>query len=81
MAGVYKNPERSHRPYDKESTRAHEADRDKVRERVAERAGETATANADELKEKMDALLDVIDEVLEVNAEEFVKGYVQKGGE
>jgi len=26
-------------------------------------------------------LLDEIDEVLEVNAEEFVRGYVQKGGE
>ena len=34
-----------------------------------------------ELKEDMDALVDEIDEVLEENAEEFVKNYVQKGGE
>jgi ubiquitin-like protein Pup len=32
-------------------------------------------------KEAMDALVDEIDEVLEVNAEEFVKNYVQRGGE
>jgi ubiquitin-like protein Pup len=29
----------------------------------------------------LDALLDEIDGVLEVNAEEFVRSYVQKGGE
>ena len=34
-----------------------------------------------ELKESMDALVDEIDEVLEENAEEFVKSYVQRGGE
>jgi ubiquitin-like protein Pup len=33
------------------------------------------------LKEEMDALVDEIDEVLEENAEEFVKNYVQRGGE
>lgn len=30
---------------------------------------------------ELDALLDEIDGVLESNAEEFVKGYVQKGGQ
>ena len=30
---------------------------------------------------ELDELLDEIDEVLEENAEEFVKNYVQKGGE
>jgi len=35
----------------------------------------------EELKEDMDALVDEIDEVLEENAEEFVKNYVQRGGE
>ncbi len=30
---------------------------------------------------EIDALLDEIDSVLEENAEEFVKNYVQKGGE
>ena len=33
------------------------------------------------LKEEMDSLVDEIDEVLEENAEEFVKNYVQRGGE
>ena len=35
----------------------------------------------EELKDEMDALIDEIDEVLEENAEEFVKNYVQRGGE
>jgi len=35
----------------------------------------------EELKAELDDLLDEIDEVLEDNAEEFVKSYVQKGGE
>jgi len=33
------------------------------------------------LKEDIDKLVEDIDEVLEKNAEEFVKNYVQKGGE
>jgi prokaryotic ubiquitin-like protein Pup len=45
-------------------------------------AGQTQTSSkAAELKEEMDDLLDEIDSVLEENAEEFVKSYVQKGGE
>jgi ubiquitin-like protein Pup len=35
----------------------------------------------EKLSEDVDAILDEIDEVLEENAEEFVRGYVQKGGE
>lgn len=35
----------------------------------------------EKLKAELDDLLDEIDEVLETNAEEFVKSYVQKGGE
>jgi ubiquitin-like protein Pup len=31
--------------------------------------------------DEVDALLDEIDDVLESNAEEFVKGFVQKGGQ
>jgi prokaryotic ubiquitin-like protein Pup len=34
-----------------------------------------------DLKDEMDSLIDEIDEVLEENAEEFVKNYVQRGGE
>jgi ubiquitin-like protein Pup len=33
------------------------------------------------LKAEIDDLLDEIDDVLEDNAEEFVRNYVQKGGE
>jgi ubiquitin-like protein Pup len=35
----------------------------------------------DDLIAEMDDLLDEIDEALESNAEEFVRNYVQKGGE
>ena len=35
----------------------------------------------EKLKAELDDLLDEIDEVLEENAEDFVKSYVQKGGE
>jgi prokaryotic ubiquitin-like protein Pup len=34
-----------------------------------------------EMGDDVDALLDEIDEVLEENSEEFVRAYVQKGGE
>lgn len=41
-----------------------------------------ATSEAGEkLKADIDDLLDEIDEVLETNAEDFVRSYVQKGGE
>ena len=40
----------------------------------------TATNNA-ELDNEVDSLLDEIDEILEVNAEDFVKSFVQKGGQ
>lgn len=33
------------------------------------------------LKEDLDKLMDEIDEILEENAEEFVRNYVQRGGE
>ncbi|WP_462187500.1 MULTISPECIES: ubiquitin-like protein Pup [unclassified Frankia] len=35
----------------------------------------------EKLSEDVDSLLDEIDDVLEENVEEFVKGYVQKGGQ
>jgi ubiquitin-like protein Pup len=41
----------------------------------------TTSSKAAELKGEMDDILDEIDSVLEENAEEFVKSYVQKGGE
>lgn len=43
------------------------------------------TENVAERKEKLDedidAILDEIDDVLEVNAEDFVKSFIQKGGQ
>ena len=44
-------------------------------------ATEVSTAQADKLKSELDDLLAEIDDVLESNAEDFVKSYVQKGGE
>ncbi len=54
----------------KESTTAPED------EDVAAVASDTAARDAE-----VDAILDEIDDVLEENAEEFVKSYVQRGGE
>jgi prokaryotic ubiquitin-like protein Pup len=34
-----------------------------------------------EMSDDVDSILDEIDEVLESNAEDFVRSYVQKGGE
>src|SRR5215467_6932958 len=39
------------------------------------------TERGEDIKRAMDELLDDIDDVLEENAEEFVAGYVQRGGE
>ena len=41
----------------------------------------TTNESGEKLKADMDDLLDEIDEVLETNAEEFVKSYIQKGGQ
>ncbi len=47
-----------------------------------EDAGEVrAASKGEKLKEEMDDILEQIDSVLEENAEEFVKSYVQKGGQ
>jgi len=50
-----------------------------------EDAQELSTEEVRERREKLtddvDAILDEIDEVLEENAEEFVRSYVQKGGQ
>ena len=44
-------------------------------------AAEAVTETGDKLKAELDDLLDEIDDVLETNAEDFVKSYVQKGGQ
>ncbi|MBI4943945.1 MULTISPECIES: ubiquitin-like protein Pup [unclassified Kineosporia] len=40
-----------------------------------------AAGQAQAKDDDVDAILDEIDDVLETNAEEFVKGFVQKGGQ
>jgi len=50
-------------------------------EEVDTSASEDVQERHDKLTEDVDALLDEIDGVLEENAEEFVRAYVQKGGE
>lgn len=40
-----------------------------------------ASESGEKIKAELDDLLDEIDDVLEQNAEDFVKSYIQKGGE
>ncbi|MBQ27117.1 MAG: ubiquitin-like protein Pup [Nitrospiraceae bacterium] len=42
---------------------------------------QTVIETGEKLKQDIDSLIDEIDAVLEENAEEFVKNYIQKGGE
>ena len=44
-------------------------------------AAPAVSESGEKLKADLDDLLDEIDEVLETNAEDFVKSYVQKGGQ
>ncbi len=63
------------------------AEREHIRKPApAERENEQSEAPAasergEEIKAELDDLLDEIDEVLETNAEDFVKSYIQKGGQ
>ena len=56
--------------------------------RKSDEVDEVEAASTEEVQERheklsddVDALLDEIDDVLEENAEDFVRGFVQKGGE
>lgn len=44
-------------------------------------AAPEASVKKEGLDDDTDSILDEIDEVLESNAEEFVRGFVQKGGQ
>ncbi len=57
-------------------THHHDRGSDEVGVETTEHASDAA-----DLKHDLDEILDEIDELLEQNAEEFVKAYVQKGGE
>ena len=64
-------------------------EQERIKKQTSERSESTTETNAltpdaaknEQLKADLDNLLDEIDEVLEDNAEEFVRNYVQKGGE
>ena len=56
--------------------------RSTTEEEVTEvKSTEDAAERKERLDDDVDSILDEIDEVLEENAEEFVRGFVQKGGE
>ena len=63
------------------------AERELKKKQATERTDEAVeevpatSATGEKLKAELDDLLDEIDEVLEENAEEFVRSYVQKGGQ
>ncbi len=44
-------------------------------------SSEALTERKERLDDDVDAILDEIDEVLEENAEDFVRSFVQKGGQ
>ncbi len=46
-----------------------------------EKKAKDIKGKGEELKDEMDNLMDEIDEVLQENAEEFVKAFVQRGGQ
>ncbi|MFM8862745.1 MAG: ubiquitin-like protein Pup [Acidimicrobiia bacterium] len=66
-------------------------ERERIRRTPSERSSEqetdetveesTSAVAGDRIKAELDGLLDEIDEVLETNAEEFVRSFVQKGGQ
>jgi ubiquitin-like protein Pup len=63
------------------------SEQEQVRKQRPERRNEEVvdpavdSTKGDQIKADLDDLLDEIDEVLEDNAEEFVRNYIQKGGE
>ena len=54
---------------------------EEVEEVAADAPAENVAERHEKLSEDVDALLDEIDDVLEENAEEFIRGYIQKGGQ
>ncbi|NUP49770.1 MAG: ubiquitin-like protein Pup [Catenulispora sp.] len=58
------------------------ANRDKQEvEETETEAGSDLKERQEKLSEDVDSMLDEIDEVLEANSEDFVRGFVQKGGQ
>lgn len=59
----------------------HRTKRTDEAEDASPEATEDLKERQDKLSDDVDAILDEIDEVLEVNAEDFVRAFVQKGGQ
>jgi prokaryotic ubiquitin-like protein Pup len=63
------------------------AEREQVKKSAPPRQDETvadapaSSETGEKIKAELDDLLDEIDDVLETNAEDFVKSYIQKGGQ
>ena len=66
MAQEHKQPRKSH---DEEPADA------------APAPAEAVTERKEQLDDDIDAILEDIDDVLETNAEDFVKSFIQKGGQ
>jgi ubiquitin-like protein Pup len=64
-----------------ESEQTHRRARKSDDEETVEDLPAVDSAHKAELDSDVDSLLDEIDGVLEVNAEEFVRSFVQKGGQ
>jgi ubiquitin-like protein Pup len=64
-----------------ESEQTHRRTRKSDDEETVEELPAVDSAHKAELDSDVDSLLDEIDDVLEVNAEEFVRSFVQKGGQ
>jgi ubiquitin-like protein Pup len=65
----------------------HDSGQNRPQRQQDEATDEAVAANSDvaerheKLTEDVDAILDEIDDVLESNAEDFVRAFVQKGGQ
>ena len=65
----------------------HDSGQNKPQKQTEDEVDETVEASSDvaerheKLTEDVDAILDEIDDVLESNAEDFVRAFVQKGGQ
>jgi ubiquitin-like protein Pup len=65
---------------EKADARARTTAQESDEEVIASKADTSSTAPS-EVDADVDAILAEIDEVLEVNAEDFVKSFIQKGGQ
>ena len=50
-------------------------------EEVEDQASSDVAERKEKLDDDIDSILDEIDEALEENSEEFVRGFIQKGGQ